>query len=114
MKKIKALIALLVVVFAVYVAFQVVPAYYNFYSFQDSMAEEARVQSYTNKSEADIRQTIFKTAQNLELPIASADQIHVERSPGVVTISTQYTIHIDIPIYPFDLNFEPNTRNKQI
>jgi len=114
MNKLKLLLALLVIVAAVYVGFQVVPAYYNFYTFQDAIAEEARIQSYTGKSEADMRQTVWKKVQELELPIASPDQIHVERAGPTVTISTEYTVHIDVPIYPFDLKFAPSTRNKQI
>jgi hypothetical protein len=114
MNKIRGLVALAVVVSMVYVGYLVVPAYFNFYQFQDSMEEEARIQSYTSKSETDIRESMWKRAQQLDLPLTSPEQIKVERSNNFVAIHTEYTVHIDIPVHPFDLKFEPNSKNKQI
>lgn len=112
MKTLKALIAFAVIGAAVYVGFQVVPVYWNYYQFQDSIEEEARIQSYTGKSENDMRDTVWKKAKQLELPLASEDDIKVQRAGSTVSISTQYTVHIDVPIHPFDLNFQPSTQNK--
>ncbi|HWR16953.1 MAG TPA: DUF4845 domain-containing protein [Terriglobales bacterium] len=114
MKTIKALIALAVVVSAFYVGVKVVPVYFNYYQFQDAIEEEARIQSYTGKTESDMRETVWKKAQQLELPLTSPEQIKVERQGTAVTISTEYTVHIDIPVHPFDLTFAPTTKNKQI
>jgi len=114
MKTLKALISLAIVAFGFYVGIKVVPVYFNYYQFQDAIEEEARVQSYTGKSEEDIRDSVWKKAQELELPIASRDDLKVERTGNSVSIATQYTVHIDIPIHPFDLNFQPTTKGKQI
>ena len=112
MKNIKALIALLVFAAAVYATFKVAPVYLANYQFQDAMEEEARINSYTGKSESDMRDTMWKKAQSLELPLTSPEQIKVERNGTSVTISTEYSVHVDLPGYPLDLKFSPNSRNK--
>jgi len=114
MKSLRGIIALLVVVAVFYVGFKVVPVYFDFYQFQDAIEEEARINSYTGKSVNDIRETVWKKVQQLELPLASPDDLKIERSGNMVSIQTEYTVHIDIPVHPFDLKFQPNTKNKQI
>jgi hypothetical protein len=112
MKTLKALIAIAVVVSAVYVGYLVAPVYWNYYQFQDSIEEEARIQSYTGKSENDMRDTVWKKARQLDLPLTSEDDIKVQRAGSTVSISTEYTVHIDVPFHPFDLKFQPTTQNK--
>lgn len=112
MKTLKILIVFAVIGAAIYVGFQVVPAYWNYYQFQDAIAEEARIQSYTPKTESDIRDTVWKKAKQMDLPLSSEDDIQVQRSGTTVSISTTYTVHIDLPFHPFDLKFDPSTQNK--
>lgn len=112
MKTLKLIIVLGIIGAAAYLAMLVVPVYWNYYQFQDDIATEARAQSYTNKSEADIRDTIWKMAKSYELPLKTEDDIKVQKSGGVVAIATQYTVHINYPIHPFDLNFQAATENK--
>jgi hypothetical protein len=114
MKKLQGLISLLVIVAGVWVGVKVVPAYFNYYQFQDAMEEEARIQSYSTKSEDDMRGTMWKKAQELELPLASPEAIKVVREGSTVSISTEYTVHIDVPVHPFDLRFAANSKNKQL
>ena len=114
MKLLRGLIGIFVVVAGLYVGYNVVPVYFNFYQFQDAMEEEARIQSYTGKSESDMRETMWKKAQQLELPLASPEAIKVERTGNEVAISTEYTVHIDLPVHPFDVKFTPNSKNKQM
>jgi uncharacterized protein DUF4845 len=114
MKTVKGLIGIFVVVALVYTCLKVVPVYFDYYQFQDAIESEARIQSYSQKSENDMRESIWKKAKELELPLTSQEQIKVERSGAVITISTEYTVHIDLPVHPFDLEFKPSTRNKQI
>lgn len=113
MKTLKLLFVFAVIGAAAYVGALVVPAYWNFYQFQDAIDSEARIQTYTQKSEADIRESMWKKAQDLSLPLANAEAIKVERTPGSVAISTQYTVHIDIPVHSFDLNFQPQSQNRK-
>ncbi|HUN88708.1 MAG TPA: DUF4845 domain-containing protein [Terriglobales bacterium] len=113
MKTLKLLIVFAVIIAAAYVGALVIPAYWNYYQFQDAVESEARIQTYTQKSEDDIRQTVWKKAQQLDLPVASAEAIKVERGPGGLSISTQYTVHVDVPVHPFDLNFQPSSQNRK-
>lgn len=114
MKNLRGIIAVVIVVAVFYVGFKVVPVYFDYYQFQDSIEEEARIQSYTGKSVNDIRATVWKKAQQLELPIASEEDIKVDKATGTITIETEYTVHIDVPIHPFDMNFKASTKNKMI
>jgi hypothetical protein len=114
MKNLKGLLAIFVVVAVFYVGYKVVPVYFSYYQFQDAIEEEARIQSYTGKSESDMRETVWKKAQQLELPLNSMEQIKVERNGSSVAIGTEYTVHIDLPVHPFELKFQPNSKNKGI
>jgi hypothetical protein len=114
MKSLKTIIVLLVVGVAIYVGVMVLPVYFNYYQFQDAIEEEARIQTYTGKSVTDMRESMFKKAQQLELPLTKPDDILVERAGNGVTISTEYTVHIALPLYPLDLKFQPTTKNKMI
>jgi hypothetical protein len=112
MKTLKALIVFGVIGAAFYVAYLVTPVYWNFHQFQDAIAEEARMNSYTPKSESDMRETVWKKAQQYEIPLSKPEEIQVQRNGTTVLISTEYTVHIDVPIHPFDLKFAPTTQNK--
>jgi hypothetical protein len=114
MKSLRGIVALVIVVAVFYVGFKVVPVYFDFYQFQDAIEEEARINSYTGKSVNDIRETVWKKVQQLELPLTSPDDLKIERTGNMVSIQAEYTVHIDVPIHPFDLKFQPNTKNKQI
>ena len=98
-----------------YVGVQVVPPYFANYEFQDSLDTEARMGTYSVKGDDVIRDAVFKRAQELELPITK-DQIKIQRTGpsgnAAVLIETEYSIHIDLPGYPLDLNFHPKSKNK--
>ena len=98
-----------------YVGVQVIPPYFANYEFQDSLDTEARMGTYSVKGDDVIRDAIFKRAQELELPITK-DQIKIQRTGpsgnGSVFIETEYSIHVDLPGYPLDLNFHPQSKNK--
>ena len=112
MKSLKALAGVGVVVAMMYVAFQLVPPYFNNYQFQDAIESEARLASYSNKSEQEIRDVIAKKATEFDVPL-TADQINVQRLGSDVQISAKYIIHVDLPGYPLDLKFAPSTKSKQ-
>ena len=53
MRSLKALLAVAIFGALVYVAYQVVPVYMSSYQFQDAVEEEARLDSYSQKTEQD-------------------------------------------------------------
>lgn len=103
--------------FGVYVGAEVIPPYFSNYEFQDTIENEARMETYSTKSEEHIRDSILKRAQDLEIPV-TRDQIKVQRigqgGSGAVIIETDYTVHVDLPGYPLDLHFHPESRNKGV
>jgi hypothetical protein len=112
MKQVKALIGLFVVVAAFYVAFKLMPPYYNQMQFQDAVEQEARKQSYAyGKTEDDIRTLVMQHAQTNDIPV-TPEQVHVTRAGTEVDIEVDYTVHIDLPIYPLDLKFHAGSKNK--
>lgn len=114
MGTIKLIFGLLVIVTAVYVGAELIPVYYANYEFQDVIKTEATLQTYTTKPEAEIQDTIFKKAQDLQIPL-NKDQIKVSRrgtiGTGSLSIRAPYIVHIDFPGYPMDLHFDASTDN---
>jgi hypothetical protein len=113
MKSLKPVIGVLLVVAAFYAAWLLLPPYINNYQFQDDLTNEALINSYSNKSELDIRNTLAKKAADYGIPL-KAEQIHVQRSGAELSIWADYSVHIDLPGFPLDLNFHPATKNKRI
>ncbi len=113
MKTIKALFGLFVVVAIFYLAYKVMPPYFANYQFEDVVDNEAKMNSYNQKSEQEIRDGLLKKAHDLDIPL-TADQVKVQRMGSELAISADYTVHIDIPVYPFDLHFTPASKNKRI
>jgi hypothetical protein len=117
MSSIKLLFGLIVIVGAAYLGFELVPPYFENYQFQDAVKNEATMDSYSQKSENDIRTAVLKKAQELDVPI-SEDQIHVQRSgqlgSAIIIIRAAYTVHLDLPGYPVDLHFDASTSNRGV
>ena len=113
MNRLKALFGLLLVVAAFYAAWMMLPAYINNYQFQDDLRNEALINSYNNKSEQDIRNTLAKKAAEYGIPL-QPEQINVQRSGQELSIWADYKVHIDLPGFPLDLKFHPATKNKRI
>ena len=114
MKTLKALLGFAVLVGAFYVAFKLIPPYFNEYQFEDAMEQEARFSVYNmQKSEQDIRESVAKKAHEYGIPL-TADQISVVREGTELTISAEYTVHVDLPAYPLNLKFHPSSKGKKI
>jgi hypothetical protein len=115
MGTVKLVIGLAVIVAGIYLGAALIPVYYANYEFQDVIKTEATLETYTTKPEADIQQTIWKKAQDLDIPL-NKDQIKVQRhgntGTGSLTIQAPYVVHVDLPGYPMDLHFDPSTENK--
>ena len=117
MGTLKAIFGICVIVVAVYVCAELAPPYFNNYEFKDAVKDEALRDSYSPKNEGQIRDSVFKLAQQNNIPI-SEDQIQVQRSGmqfnGTVAIQAVYVVHVDLPGYPVDLHFDASTQNKGV
>jgi hypothetical protein len=114
MRTIKLLLSLAAIVLVVWAMVLLIPPVFSNYRFQDAIENEALLGSYTTKSDDAIREEVFKKAQDYDIPV-TAEQIHVERTGNnALTIWTDYSVHVDLPIYPVDLKFHPASKNKPI
>ena len=111
MKTVKALLGLAMLVLAVYVGWTMIPPYFNNYKLEDIIADEARINTYSNKSEDAMRETVFQKAKDLDIPI-TRENINVTRQGQSVTIDVNYFVHLDYPIHPVDLHFQSSSKNK--
>ncbi len=115
MGSIKMIFGIFVMVAAVYLGAELIPPYLANYEFEDAVRNEAMINTYNTRPEEAIRDEMFKKAQDLDIPVTK-EQIKVRRvgpvGTGSLTIETSYTVHVDLPGYPLDLQFDPSTRNK--
>jgi len=109
----KAIAYTAVLVFLVFAAVKLLPPYIAEYQLTDKMQEQARFGVVNRYTEEQIRETIFKEAQDLDVPIKK-EQIKVLASPSVVRISLDYTVPIDLLIYKMQLHFTPSSENKSL
>lgn len=113
MKHLKSIFGLLVVVSAFYMAFLLIPIYYNNYSFQDELDNQARMAVYSPTTPEQVQDILAKKAKDLEIPL-TADQIHVVKQGADISITTRYTVNVHTPVKDFDITFEPSSKNKRI
>ncbi len=111
MKTLKAIIGVAVVVGGTYCGYLLIPPYFNNYQLQDYIESEARLNTYTTKSEQDIKDGVLKQARNMDIPLPP-ENITIVRGTGELQISCSYTVHVDLPGYPLDLKFAPTSKSK--
>jgi len=111
MKTLRAIFGIVFIVAVAVAVLKLVPPYYSNYVLQDAISDEARMNTYTPKTAEQMRETIFKKCQELEIPV-TREQINVQRDGQSVAIWLDYTVHVDLPGYPVDLNFHPSSKNK--
>jgi len=111
--KLKAIIVTAILVIGVIAAWKVVPPYSAEYQLADKIQEIARFAVVNRQTEEQIRETVFKTIQDLEIP-AKREDIKVMASTSKVTILVDYTVPVDILMYHVDLHFTPSSENKSL
>jgi hypothetical protein len=117
MGSLKLLLGIFVIVGGGYASIKLLPPYFENYQFQDVVKDEATRDTYSPKTESDIRDTIYKKAQELDIPVTAAG-IKVQRQGsqynGAIIIDVPYVVHVDFPGYTVDLNFDVTTQNKSV
>ena len=113
MGKLKGLIALAVVVAGFYVAWNLIPPYFNNYQLQDALDDIARKYSYQPVSDDEIRKVVITKAEAEDIKLKE-DQIVISRVRDTLGITVKYRIHVDMAVHPVDLDFTANSLNKRI
>jgi hypothetical protein len=89
------LIPILILAVALYFAVDFGMAYFRFYQFKDAMGQEARFS--TDRTDEQITKRLSTLADSLQLP-PGAELITIERTPTIVTISSDYDEFIRLPM----------------
>jgi hypothetical protein len=111
--KLKALIYTVILVAGVYAAVKVVPAYVAEYQLKDKMGEQARFAIVNRYTEDQIRDNIFKTIQDLDIP-AKREDVKVQNTNHGIAITVNYTVPVDLMIYKTELSFSPSSEGRDI
>jgi hypothetical protein len=113
----KMVFGILIIVASVILLATLAPPFFSNYQFEDALKTESQMTTYTTKTEDVIRDEVFKKAQELDVPVTK-EQIKVVRNgvvgTGSVEIDAAYTVHVNLPFYPMDLNFNASARNKGV
>src|SRR5260370_38277675 len=77
------------------------------------MQEQARFAVVNRYNEEQIRDNIFKIAQELDIPV-KRDAIKVFNTNAVVKMSMDYTVPVDLFFYHTELHFSAASENKSL
>jgi len=111
--RLKAIIYTLILAAAVYVAIKVVPIYVAEYQLKDKISEQARFAVVNKYTDDQIKDILFKTIQDLDIP-AKRDDIKVIPNGRGLTISVNYSVPVDLAVYKTELNFSPSSEGIDI
>ena len=111
--KLKPILTTVIIVLVIYSAWKIIPAYVNDYQLSDKMQEQARFAVVNRYSEEQIRDNVYKQAQDLDIP-AKREDIKIVATNAVVRISLQYTVPVDLLMYHMELHFSPSSENKAL
>jgi hypothetical protein len=111
--RLKTVLFLLFFATAIFVGFKTLPAYVAEYQLADKMQETARFAVVQRQSDEQVRETIFKVIQDLNIPCKKED-IKVTSSSSGVTISVDYRVPVDLIVYQTELHFTPSSENKSL
>jgi hypothetical protein len=106
--KLKAIIYLLILIAAVFVAIKVVPVYVAEYQLKDKITEQARFAVVNRYSDDQIRDSVFRTIQDLDIP-AKKEDVKVAATNHGLMISVNYSVPVDLLVYKTELSFSPSS-----
>lgn len=113
--KTNLVLAVLVLGSVIFAGVKIIPVYFANYQMQDAIQTETRfaLSGYPKKSAEDIREEVWRKAQELGIP-AQKDAVQVNLENGSVAIGLQYSVPIDLAVYQFTLEFNPHADNHSI
>ena len=106
--RLKAIIYTLILVAGIYAAFKLVPLYVANYELKDKISEQARFAVVNRYTDEQIRDILYKTIQDLDIP-AKREDIKVQQTNHGLMISVNYTVPVDFKVYKTEINFTPSS-----
>jgi hypothetical protein len=108
------LVSLAILAACIYVGIKVVPVLITEYQFQDFMQTTARFASVNrNQTAAEVAKLVMDEATKDDIPLMPED-IHVTAQAGLINISADYSVTVDLNVYQLTLNFHPSAENKPL
>jgi hypothetical protein len=113
--KLNSLLTIVILGAMAFAAVKIVPVYVANFEFQDSIESESRfaLAGYPKKSVDDIRDDVYKKAEELGIP-AKEDDIQIVVDQSSVDIDLSYAVPINLAVYQFTLQFHPHADNHNI
>ena len=111
--RLKAIIYFAILVAAVFIAVKIVPAYVADYQLKDKMNEQARFAVVNRYTEDQIKDSIFRTIQDLDIP-AKRDDVKVANTNHGISITVNYTVPVDFLVYKTEMSFSPSSEGIDI
>lgn len=111
--RLKALVYFAILATAVFVTVKIVPAYVAEYQLKDKMSEQARFAVVNRYTDDQVKDIIFRTIQDLDIP-AKRDDVKVAPTNHGLMISVSYSVPVDFVIYKTELNFSPSSEGIDI
>ncbi len=112
--KLKAILWTVVLLYALFAAFKIVPVYFANYQLQDKMNVEARYSTVNRRSNEDLRKIIFLEIQDRGIPAKLEDITVPENGPRGVRISVEYTVPVDLLLYTWNMHFNAVADNRSV
>lgn len=109
----KAILVLVILIMGIYAAVKLLPPYIAEYQLADKIQEQARFAIVNHTTEEQIRESVFKVIQDLEIPAKKQD-IKIVANDRAVKITVDYTVPVDLLSYHVDLHFTPSSENKSL
>jgi len=88
-----------------FMAYRLIPVYVNAFDFRDAMRTQAKFAAVDQKPFGTIREELYNKGQELNLPI-ERDQIQIDKGPDGTTISTTFTVPVDLSFLVKDVEFD--------
>jgi len=112
-KQLKTILGMLILVVGGVLLFYTVPTYYANFKLDGMLSNQAIYYTNFPKPDEVVKADVAQRAQEYGIPL-TPEQVIVTHGGATLTLAVQYTVHIDLPLYPFDLNFDNSTTNKDI
>lgn len=109
----KSIFGLLVLLVGGFVMYKVLPVYWDDFKLGQMLNEQAVNYTYAKNSDQEITNSIVEKARDCNV-LLSPEQIKVQRGPDDLAITVEYSVHVDMPVHPLDLNFKTATKNHNV
>ncbi len=100
----KTIVALFLIGMAGFVISRVFPPYFANSQLADKMRQEARFADANERTNEQLRETIYSTARRIKIPLRRED-IQIERTPSGTRISADYSVTVDLRVYELVWDF---------